>query len=99
MPGAVVEAMALEVPIVASDIAPVREALGDPSLAELVATEDISGLAIALTKAIKETATGRQRTMQARDRFVAHHDVASVAKRMMVFYHNAMEGPARPIWR
>jgi glycosyltransferase involved in cell wall biosynthesis len=96
MPGALVEAMALEVPIVASDIAPVREALGDPSLAELFAPEDISGLAIALTKAIKETATSRQRTTRARDQFVAQHDVAIVAKRMVVFYRNALEGPARP---
>ena len=93
LPGAVVEAMALEVPIVASDIAPVREALGDPSLAELFHAGDVAGLATAVTKAIKEPAMGRRRAVRARERFIAEYDVAAVAERLVAFYQAALEGP------
>ena len=96
IPGVVQEAMALEVPIVASDIAPVREALGDPSLAELFRPGDIVGLAAALAKAIKDPAAGRQRATQARKRFVAQYDVAGVAERIMAFYQTALDGPVVP---
>jgi glycosyltransferase involved in cell wall biosynthesis len=92
IPGVVQEAMALEVPIVAADIAPVREALVDPSLAELFRPEDVAGLAAALAKAIKDPTTGRQRATQAREQFVAKYDVAGVAERIVTFYETALEG-------
>jgi glycosyltransferase involved in cell wall biosynthesis len=95
-PGVVGEAMALEVPIVASDIAPVREALGDPGLAALFRPEDIEGLAAATAKMINEPAAGRQRAEQARERFLAQYDVAGVAERIMVFYQAALDGPIGP---
>jgi glycosyltransferase involved in cell wall biosynthesis len=96
LPGVVVEAMALEVPIVASDIAPVREALGDPSLAALFAPADIAGLATAVTQSLTEPKTGRQRALLAREQFNREHDVASVAERMVAFYRTALEGPPLP---
>jgi glycosyltransferase involved in cell wall biosynthesis len=94
-PGVVLEAMALEVPIVASDITPVREALGDPSLAELFRPEDIEGLAASMVKVIKDPAASRRRTIQARERFIAEHDVAGIAQRILAFYETALEGQAR----
>ena len=96
IPGVVQEAMALEVPIVASDIAPVREALGDPSLAELFRPGDIEGLAAAVAKVIKDPAAGRRRATQARERFIAEYDVAGVAERILAFYQTALEGPVGP---
>jgi glycosyltransferase involved in cell wall biosynthesis len=96
IPGAVQEAMALEVPIVASDIPPVREALGDPSLAELFRPGDVAGLAAAVIRALNDPAAGQQRATQARERFIAQYDVAGVAERMVNFYRNALEGPVRP---
>jgi glycosyltransferase involved in cell wall biosynthesis len=96
IPGVVQEAMALEVPIVASDIAPVREALGGSSLAELFRPGDIAGLGSALTKAIGDRSAGRQRAVQARERFIAQYDVAGVAERIVSFYQRALEGPVRP---
>lgn len=96
MPGAVVEAMALEVPVVASDIAPVREALGDPSLAELFIPGDIAGLAKAVTRALEEPAVGRQRASRARERFTTQHGVAGVAGQIAAFYQAALEGPVVP---
>ena len=96
LPGAVVEAMALEVPIVASDITPVREALGDPSLAELFSPGDVEGLAAAVTKAIKEPTMSRKRAVRARERFIAEYDVAAVAERLVAFYQAALRGPRFP---
>ncbi len=93
MPGAVVEAMALEVPIVASDIAPVREALGDPTLADLFKPGDMAGLTTAVTKAIKDPTGGRQRATLAREQFIAQYDVARVAERLVAFYQTALEVP------
>jgi glycosyltransferase involved in cell wall biosynthesis len=95
LPGVVVEAMALEVPIVASDIGPVREALGDPSLAALFPPADTAGLATAVTQSLREPKT-RQRVLLAREQFDLEHDVASVAERMVAFYLTALEGPPFP---
>jgi glycosyltransferase involved in cell wall biosynthesis len=94
IPGVVQEAMALEVPIVASDIDPVREALGDPSLAELFRPGDVEGLAAALAKALGDPAAGRQRAALARERFMAQYDVAGVAKRILAFYQTALRQPS-----
>jgi glycosyltransferase involved in cell wall biosynthesis len=94
IPGVVQEAMALEVPIVASDIAPVREALGgDVSLAELFSPGDPVALAAAAVRALNDPGTGRERATRARERFVAHYDVATVAERMVAFYRTAFDGP------
>jgi glycosyltransferase involved in cell wall biosynthesis len=96
MPGVVLEAMALEVPIVASDIVPVREALGDPSLGDLFQPGDIAGLATAVTKAIGDPAAGRQRATRAREQFIARYDVARVAERIMALYQSVLDGPVVP---
>lgn len=96
IPGVVQEAMALEVPIVASDIAPVREALGGPSLAVLFRPGDVPGLAAALAKAIVDPSACRQRANQARQRFIAEYDVAGVAERIVAFYQTALQGPVVP---
>jgi glycosyltransferase involved in cell wall biosynthesis len=93
IPGVLQEAMALEVPIVASDIGPVREALGDPSLAELCRPGDVAELAAGLVKALEDRVTGRQRATSARDRFISEYDVAGVAERILAFYRTALEGP------
>jgi glycosyltransferase involved in cell wall biosynthesis len=94
IPGVVQEAMALEVPIVASDIGPVREALGDPSLAELFRPGDVGGLAAALAKALEDPAAGRERAARTRERFIAQYDVARVADRILAFYETALGAPS-----
>jgi glycosyltransferase involved in cell wall biosynthesis len=96
MPGAVLEAMALEIPIVASDIAPVREALGDPSLGDLFLPGDIADLAAAVTKTIRDPMAGRRRATRAREHFIAQYDVARVAERMVALYQSVLDGPALP---
>jgi glycosyltransferase involved in cell wall biosynthesis len=96
MPGVVLEAMALEVPIVASDIAPVREALGDPSLAALFQPGDSAGMATAVTKTIRDPMAGRQRATRAREQFITQYDVARVAERMVTLYQSVLDGPVLP---
>jgi glycosyltransferase involved in cell wall biosynthesis len=96
IPGVVQEAMALEVPIVASDIAPVREALGDPPPAELFPPGDVAGLAVALTRILKDRTVGRDRATKARQRFIVEYDIASVAERIMGFYETALGMPDAP---
>jgi glycosyltransferase involved in cell wall biosynthesis len=96
IPGVVQEAMALEAPIVASDIRPVREALGDPPLGELFEPGDVAGLTASVVNAIREQAAGRRRASRARERFIAEYDVAGVAERIMAFYQAALDGPFTP---
>lgn len=90
IPGALQEAMALEVPVVASDIGAVREALGDASLAELCAPGDAPGLAAALARSLADPVAGRRRAAGARKRFLEQFDVAVVAGRIMTFYETAL---------
>jgi len=53
LPGAVLEAMALERPVIASDIPMVREAIGNDAYA-LVAVDDVAGFAAAIGRAIDD---------------------------------------------
>ena len=53
LPGAVLEAMALERPVIASDIPMVREAIGDDAYA-LVAVDDVAGFAAAIDRALDD---------------------------------------------
>jgi glycosyltransferase involved in cell wall biosynthesis len=96
IPGVVQEAMALEVPVVASDIAPVREALGEPPLGSLFRPDDVSGLVAAVSEVIDAPAAARERAARARQRFVTEYDVVGVAERLVAFYETALKGPSRP---
>jgi glycosyltransferase involved in cell wall biosynthesis len=68
MPGAVLEAMALETPVVASDIPMVREATGDHAVA-LIAVDDAPALARALHRALADPDGARASATAARRRF------------------------------
>jgi glycosyltransferase involved in cell wall biosynthesis len=87
MPGTVIEAMALQVPIVASDIAPVREVLGDDAAGRLVAPDDPEQLARAIDDALHDT--DRERTDAARARFLERFTIEGVADEMVRFYVRA----------
>ena len=60
LPGAVLEAMALERPVIASDIPMVREAIGDDAYA-LVAVDDVAGFAAAIDRALDDPERARRR--------------------------------------
>jgi glycosyltransferase involved in cell wall biosynthesis len=89
LPGAVQEAMALQAPIVASDISPVREVLGAPGTARLVPPDDPAALAAGLAEVLGDPAGARERAVRAREEFLSRYDAASVAERMLGFYKAA----------
>jgi glycosyltransferase involved in cell wall biosynthesis len=88
--GTLLEAMALQTPIVASDIAPVREIVTDDGSATLVRPEDALALSDALIATLKDPdrATGLATT--ARARFVESFTVDRVSERMVGFYERAL---------
>jgi glycosyltransferase involved in cell wall biosynthesis len=89
MPGTIIEAMALEVPIVASDIAPVREVVGDGDHARLVPVDDVRSLGDAVVRALADPAP-REHTLALRQRFEDDFTVERVARRMVEFYERAL---------
>lgn len=91
-PGVVLEAMALEAPIVANDLPMVREAVGDERNAWLVPKDRPDRLAEALIVALNDPAGGRERTAAALERFHALFAIDRVADRMVDFYRRALEG-------
>jgi glycosyltransferase involved in cell wall biosynthesis len=89
MPGGVIEAMALEAPIVASDIVPVREVLGDPAPARLVPPDDAAQLAAAILATIDDP-QANERAAAARARFLERFTIERVAAEMLRFYERAL---------
>ena len=92
IPGVLQEAMALSVPIVASDIGPVREALGGSDQAELAVPGDPLDLSRAVAAVIANPHKGFERAQLARARFLDEFDIRSVAPRILDFYRRALGG-------
>lgn len=86
LPGVLLEAMALEVPIVASDIPPNREALGETSAAKLVPPGD----AAALARRVIGTVTDPSDLRPLRQRFEDHFTIDGTADAMVRFYESAL---------
>jgi glycosyltransferase involved in cell wall biosynthesis len=93
LPGAVVEAMALEIPIVASDIAGTREALGPAAPAELFQPGDSAGLAQALTAVLAGGPIVAERVRAAHSRFDDEYHIDAVASRLIQFFEAARQPP------
>lgn len=90
LPGAVLEAMALDVPIVASDLPTVREAIPDDRYAILVPAGDPSPLASALLVSLQGGDASAGRASAGRQRFESCFDIAAVSRRMIAFYRAAL---------
>jgi glycosyltransferase involved in cell wall biosynthesis len=87
--GILIEAMALEVPAVASDIPPIREVTGTPSCVTLVPPDQPLKLADAICRVFDDPAGAQLRTTHGRQRFLAEFTVDRVADRMVEFYERA----------
>ena len=89
MPGSVIEAMALETPVVASDLPQVREIVSD-ECAMLVRPGDVDGF----TKAILECQEHRDATERRVERafitFGEHFTITETARRMIGFYERCL---------
>lgn len=88
-PGAVLEAMALEAPIVATDVAPIREVTDGDKCAQLVPVDDAGALAGALAGAIDGVGV-TARVAAARERFVNRYTIDRAAEQMVAFYSRAL---------
>ena len=83
------EAMALETPIVASDLPPIREVLGDDAPG-LVAPESEAALANELAFVINDSTAARRRAGAARVRFDRFFTTSAIGDQMLAFYERAL---------
>ncbi len=94
LPGTLLEALALEVPVVATDIAPVLDVVGRDGPARLVTVGDSGGLAAAIVAAISEPPapdvlrTGRALVERS-------FSIGAVTAAMVGFYRRSLERGAR----
>ncbi len=94
MPGVVIEAMALEVPIVASGFPQVREVTGGDA-ALLAAVDDTQSFADAILRCIDDRDEAQRRVALAHARFLERFTVANTARQMVTFYGQARSEPPR----
>lgn len=87
LPGAVIEAMATGLPIVAADIAPVRELVGDDE-ARLVPPRDPAAMAAAVIDVLDEPDAARRRAEAARRRFEERYTLDRVLAQTVAFYRD-----------
>lgn len=90
MPGTIIEAMALEAPIVASDIPTVREVVGSDGSALLVPPEDSEAMSTAILNTLTDPAAARSRTRLGRRRFLERFTQEAVAAEMIAFYERSL---------
>jgi glycosyltransferase involved in cell wall biosynthesis len=90
MPGAVLEAMALEAPIVASDVPPVREAVADGVSARLVPPAQPAALAGAILESLGDGPGTSRRVARAHIDFHERFTISRSAKGMASFYRHAL---------
>jgi glycosyltransferase involved in cell wall biosynthesis len=102
-PGVLVEAMALEAPIVASDLPQVREVVAD-DCAVLFPPEDAARLSDALAEVLQGRTDTATRVARARHRFEERFTIDRIASAMVAFYQRAVStdhvpAPARIVDR
>jgi glycosyltransferase involved in cell wall biosynthesis len=85
MPGSVIEAMALEAPVVASDLPQVREVTGDDA-ALLVPVGDAGRLADALVECRTHPSDAERRVHNGFERFESRFTIEATSKAMVDFY-------------
>lgn len=88
--GILIEAMALEVPVVASDIPPIREVMGTDEIFNLADPDNPEALAKAVLQTIQSEDGCRRRTSLGRWRFLQHFTMERVAREMLAFYDRSL---------
>ena len=89
-----IEAMALEAPVVASDLPTLEDAVTDGDTAILVPPADPVRLAAAIVATLADPAAARARAERARERFLERFTIDRVADQMLAFYDRALGGSA-----
>lgn len=97
LPGAVIEAMSMGLPVIGTDIAPIREVLGDASLAP---PGDVEAFGALLQRARTDAAWRRSSGDANRARFERRFGLAGAAAGMEHLYRTmASEGSSHRRWR
>jgi glycosyltransferase involved in cell wall biosynthesis len=89
-----IEAMALEAPVVASDLPTLADAATDGDTAILVPPADPARLAAAILATLADPAAARARARRARERFLQRFTIDRVVDQMLGFYDRALGTPA-----
>lgn len=99
--GVLIEAMALELPIVASDIVAIREATDQGRAAVLVRPEDPASLAGAIQALSSDAAARARLAREGRALFESRYTLEQSARGMMGIFEQVMRAPrgARRLWR
>lgn len=90
-----IEAMALEAPIVASDLPAVREVVRDGVEAVLVAPSDPDALARGIERCLVDRNAAAQRAGAARARFLERFEIGPIAEQTAAFYRRALTAAGR----
>jgi glycosyltransferase involved in cell wall biosynthesis len=91
-PGSVLEALAMETPIVATDLPGVREILGDEKpCGRLVPTRRHDLLAAAVIETLRDPVEAERIAAVGRERFLEMFSIERVAERMVEFYRDSLE--------
>jgi glycosyltransferase involved in cell wall biosynthesis len=93
-PVAVIEAMACGLPVVATNVSGVAEALGDEPAGVIVPREDAAGLAAALERLLADEPLRRELGARARQRAEKEFSLQSVGARLRAFIEE--QGAFRP---
>jgi glycosyltransferase involved in cell wall biosynthesis len=93
MPGSVIEAMALETPVVATDLPQVREVTGD-NAALLVPAGDPIALATAIVESVDEPRARDARVQIGLERFNRLFTIEAAARGMFAFYERSVRKDA-----
>lgn len=88
--GVLLEAMALETPIVVSDLPPLREVLPDDGFGRLVPPNQPDALARAVVSALSDRADSAERARRSRERFLDRFTIDRVTEDMVEFYQRAL---------
>ncbi len=90
-PSSLVEALALETPIVASDIPGVREVLGPDETGLVAPPEDAALLSTAIVQTLEGREAAKDRAKRGRLRFLGNFTTEKVATQMKEFYEAIVE--------
>lgn len=90
LPGTIIEAMALETPVVASDLPGVREVLGPLAGEAVVPADQPRDLADKLLATLRDRDSTHPSVIAGRARFLHEYTTGRVAQQMVAFYQRAL---------
>jgi glycosyltransferase involved in cell wall biosynthesis len=90
-----IEAMALEAPVVASDLPTLHDAVTDGETARLVPSGDAGWLATAIVDTLGDPGGAAHRAARAHQRFLRHFTIDRVVDQMAGFYERALATAGR----